>query len=308
MGPARPRVHDAPDGAADARRLATALAGADLVVVENICSLPINVHASSAASDALAGLRGAEVVDHHGVPWQRTVLASGRGLPHELPGALHVVVNDRSRGELAARGITAHTIRNTFDFDAPPGDRDTTRADLGVADDELVVLQPTRAIARKNVPGGVRFAEALAGFVPDRRVVYWLTGPAEDGYDRTLVRTMATTPLRVVHGRTARPADAYATADVVVFPSTWEGFGNPVIESVVARRPLAVHRYPVLDEILTGLRVFSVEDPAEVAAWLQAPDRALLDANREVAGRDLSLGDLPGRLDTRFAANGWISW
>ena len=50
---------DAPDGAADPGPLATALAGADLVVAENICSLPINVHASSAASDALARSTGA---------------------------------------------------------------------------------------------------------------------------------------------------------------------------------------------------------------------------------------------------------
>jgi glycosyltransferase involved in cell wall biosynthesis len=299
---------DAPDDSADPGRLATALAGADLVVVENICSLPINVHAAFAASDALARHRGRVAFHHHDLPWQRTELASVRGFPPDLPGALQVVVNDRSRSELAARGIAAHTIRNTFDFDAPPGDREPTRAELGVADDDLVVLQPTRAIPRKNVPGGVRFAEALAGFVPERPIVYWLTGPAEDGHDRARARSMATTPLRVVHGRSARPADAYAAADVVVFPSTWEGFGNPVIESVVARRPLAVHRYPVLDEIRAGLRVFSVDDPGEVAAWLRAPDRALLDANREVARRDFSLADLPGRLDAAFASNGWTSW
>jgi mannosylglucosylglycerate synthase len=299
---------DTPAGTADSRRLATALAGADLVVAENICSLPINVHASSAVSDALARHEGRVAFHHHDLPWQRTELASVRGFPPDLPAALHVVVNDRSRVELAARGITAHTIRNTFNFDAPPGDRGRTRAELGIADGDVVVLQPTRAIPRKNVPGGLRFAEALAGFVTERPVVYWLTGPAEDGYDRELARTMATTPLRVVHGRSARPADAYAAADVVVFPSTWEGFGNPVIESVVARRPLAVHRYPVLDEILAGLRVFSVEDPAEVAEWLQAPDLDLLDANRVVAQRDFSLADLPRRLDAAFASKGWISW
>src|SRR5438093_1078255 len=84
-----------------------------------------------------------------------------------------------------------------IDIDAPTGDRDAARAELGFAADELVVLQPTRAIPRKNVPGGFRFAEALAGFVPDRPVVYWLTGPAEDGYDRALSQAMAATTLRV---------------------------------------------------------------------------------------------------------------
>jgi glycosyltransferase involved in cell wall biosynthesis len=154
----------------------------------------------------------------------------------------------------------------------------------------------------------LRFAEALAGFGPDRAVVYWLTGPPEDGYDRALAEAVASTTLRVVHGRAGRTADAYAAADVVVFPSTWEGFGNPVIESVVARRPLAVNRYPVLDEILAGVRVFSVDDAAEVAAWLRAPDHSLLEANREIARRDFSLADLPDRLDAAFATNAWTSW
>lgn len=299
---------DTPGGAADARQVAIALDGADLVVAENICSLPINPSASYAASDALAHHPGRVVFHHHDLPWQRAEPAAIRGLPPDLPGALHVVVNDRSRDELAPRGITALTIHNTFDFDAPIGDRDAARADLGFAADELVVLQPTRAIPRKNVPGGLRFAEALAGLVPERPVVYWLTGPAEDDYDRELARAMATTTLRVVHGRAGRTVDAYAAADVVAFPSTWEGFGNPVIESVVARRPLAVHGYPVLDEILAGVRVFSVDDPGEVAAWLRAPDHTLLEANREIAQRDFSLADLPGRLDAVFATNGWTSW
>jgi mannosylglucosylglycerate synthase len=300
---------DAALGAADGAGLAAALAGADLVVVENLCSLPINFDASYAARDALARHRGRVVFHHHDLPWQRGELAGIRGLPPDLPGAVHLVVNNRSRHELAARGIAAHTIRNTFDFDAPPGERDATRAEFGFAGDDLVVLQPTRAITRKNVPGGLRFAEALAGLVHDRRVVYWLTGPAEDGYDGTLARTMAGASVPVVLGRADHTTDAYAAADVVVFPSTWEGFGNPVIESVVARRPLAALRYPVLDEILAaGVHVFRVEDAAEVAAWLKAPDEEMLEANRELARRDFSLAALPARLDAVFAAYGWAPW
>ena len=38
------------------------------------------------------------------------------------------------------------------------------------------------------------------------------------------------------------------------------------------------------------------------------PDDALLEANRELARREFSLADLPGRLDGAFATNGWTSW
>lgn len=300
----------APDGAhADSTALAAALEGADLVVAENICSLPLNLEAARAAADALAGQRGRVAFVHHDLPWHRAQTSGVQGLPPALPGALHVVATDRARDELAQRGIVAHTIVNAFDFDAPPGDRDSTRAQFGFAAGDVVVLQPSRAIARKNVPGGLRFGEAVAELVGDRRVVYWLTGPAEDGYGPTLERALQATSLPVVQGRTARTADAYAAADIVAFPSKWEGFGNPVIESVVARRPLAAHRYPVLDEIIAdGVRVFSVTDPREVAAWLASPDPALLEANREIARRHFSLADLPARIDTAFARNGWSPW
>jgi hypothetical protein len=54
--------------------------------------------------------------------------------------------------------------------------------------------------------------------------------------------------------------------------------------------------------------VFSVEDPGEIAAWLQAPDPAILDANRELARRGFSLADLPARLEVAFDRHGWTSW
>lgn len=294
---------------AEAEAIIAALEGADLVVAENICSLPVNPDASYAAAAALLHHPGRVLFHHHDLPWQRAELAGIRDQPAPIPGALHVVLNNRSRRELAERGISAVMIRNAFDFDAPPGKREPTRAERGLDDADLVVLQPTRAIARKNVPGGVRFTEALAALLPDRRVVYWLTGPAEDGYGPTLRRALDATDLTVVLGRAASAADAYAAADGVVFPSTWEGFGNPVIESVIARRPLAAHRYAVLDEIVAGgVRVFGVDDPGAAAAFLAAPDPALLEANVEHARRDFSLADLPGRLDAAFAGHSWTSW
>ncbi len=299
----------APEDGADAHQLVAALENVELVVVENLCSLPLNAPASFAASDALARHAGRVVFRHHDLPWQRADLAGIQGLPPDLPGALHVVLNNRSKAELAARGITACTIRNTFDFDASVGDRARTRAALGFGDDDVVVLQPTRAITRKDVPGGLRFGEELAAHLPDRRVVYWLTGPAEDGYGPELARVTAGASIPALLGRASSAADAYAAADVVVFPSTWEGFGNPVVESVIARRPLAARCYPTLEEILaSGLRLFDVQRPDQVAAFLDAPDSAMLERNLELARRAFSLEDLPKHLEAAFAGHGWTTW
>jgi glycosyltransferase involved in cell wall biosynthesis len=249
------------------------------------------------------------VLHHHDLPWQRPGTAGITDLPPRTPGALHVTINAESRADLAARGIDAVEITNSFDVDAPPGRRDETRATLGFEPDEVVLLQPARAIPRKNVPAALRFAEELAALVAPRRVRFWLTGPAEDGYERTLDGLLDAARVPVTVGLGPGPADAYAAADVVVFPSTVEGFGNPVIESVVARRPLVVGHYPVLDEILAhGFELFDVAEPAAVAKWLADPDPAVLDRNVARARAHYALSDLPGRIDRAFRTHGWTSW
>ena len=57
--------------------------------------------------------------------------------------------------------------------------------------------------------------------------------------------------------------DAYAVCDMVTFPSSREGFGNPVLESVVHRKLLLVADYPVLDELREfGFQFLSLDDQA----------------------------------------------
>ena len=289
-----------------------ALADCDVVVVENLLSLPLNLAAADALSEALVRLledRSARVVlHHHDLAWQRLETAHVAALPPRLPGALHVTINDFSRAELAERGFEAVTVRNAFDLDAPPGRREATRTALGAGPGDLVVLQPTRAIARKNIPAALALAEGLA----ERRgaagpVIYWLPGPAEDGYAPVLERMVTGARIPVVLTRPGdlpvagvppTMADAYAACDLVVFPSTsGEGFGQPVIESVWARRPLAVARYPALEEILAlGFRFLPAGDPAAVAAALECPDEAAYDTNLALARAHFSLDALTHRL------------
>jgi mannosylglucosylglycerate synthase len=293
-------------GAVDApthAEVAAALDGAEVVVVENLCSLPLNPQAAAVVSQVIADRPA--VLHHHDVPWQRPQFA-GYPPPPDNPHWAHVTLNDLSRHQLAEHGITATVVRNTFDTEAPSGDRDATRHGMGLGPAERVVLQPTRAIPRKNVAGAMTLAE-------DLDATYWLLGPAEDGYGPELDALVAAARgrgLRVLlgygpGGEGAVVADAYAACDVVALPSTWEGFGNPAVESAVYRRPLAIGAYPVAAELAAfGFRWFSPEDPTPLRRWLEHPEEALLEHNLAIARASFSVADLPGRLTPVLASVG----
>lgn len=277
-----------------------ALAGADLVVVENLCSLPLNPAAAAVVAEVLAGRPA--VLHHHDLPWQRPQFPPS-SVPPDDPAWLHVTINELSRRQLEHRGITATTIRNAFHPRPPRGRRARTRALLAVSAGQRLVVHPTRGLRRKGVPEAVALAEALGA-------VYWLLGPAEDGYGAELDEVLAAAKVPVHHAGLAQRgltmADAYAACDAVVLPSSWEGFGNPVLESALYRRPLAVRRYPVAEELAAfGFRWFPADDPAPLDAWLRRPAPYLLDHNQALARRCFSLFDLPGRLAALFDAAGW---
>jgi glycosyltransferase involved in cell wall biosynthesis len=303
-------LHPRPDARdPDPSELASVLDAGDLTVVENICSLPLNLSASRAVADSLGRTRSRVVLHHHDLPWQRPQTEGITDLPPRPTGALHVTINALSRAELAQRGIDAVEIANAFAIDAPEGSRAPTRRELGFDDADIVVLQPARAIPRKNVLGAIRYVEALAELVAPRPVRFWLTGPAEDGYETVLDQLLTACRVPVTLGLGPGPADAYAAADVVVFPSTVEGFGNPVIESVIARRPLVVGHYPVLDEILAhGFELFALDEPEAVAKFLADPDPARLERNVTRARLHYALADLPARIDGAFREHGWTTW
>jgi mannosylglucosylglycerate synthase len=295
-----------PDAMPDDAGLRAALDGADLVVAANLCSLPLNLPAARCAARVLEGHPGHVLFHHHDLPWQRERFEHIRDLPPDPDEALHVTINDQSRNELAQRGIGAVTIRNAFEIDTAPGNRRLTRETFGIAEREVVLLQPTRAIPRKDLPSALRFADAVQGLMPTRRIRFWITGPAEDGYDESFTEIVGRALVETTVGRTERAVDAYAACDAVVVPSRWEGFGNPVIESVIARRPIAVASYPVLAEIASmGFRFFSIEQPQELVSFLEAPDSELLERNLMLARSHFSVADLPRRLTAAFRSAGW---
>jgi len=274
----------------DRFELARAIGNADLVIVENLCSLPLNVPASEAVASVLESRPA--ILHHHDLPWQRRHLAHLAGPPKD-PAWRHVVINELSQAQLAHRKIDATVLPNHFDLDPPEGNRAAMRAAIGVRGSATLVVHPVRAIPRKNVAAALRLSERLGA-------IYWLVGGAEDGFDRELDHLFeyARTGVRqgVPEGFTI--ADVYAAADVVVLSSTWEGFGNSTIESVAYRKPLARYPYPVIAELeRRGLRYFDLDAIEALEKFVERPDAELLDENLAVARQHFDLALLPGRLN-----------
>lgn len=294
--------------------LRRAIDGADVVIVENLCSLPLNVEAARAVARVAGEHTGRVCFRHHDLPWQRRQLAPLEAeFPPRVRGALHATINLRSRRELHARGYAdAVTVHNYFDLDPELGDRAATRKEFGFDDDDFVLFQPARAIERKNVPGALRFAQQLQALSPGLPLHLWISGPAEDGYAPVLDRLVERASIPITMGRAAVVADAYAAADLVVFPSTWEGFGNPVIESIAHRRVCVAYPYPVLAELVAaGIRVFSTQQPETVVKFLAekpAVRERYFEANVSRARVSYSIADLPAAIDEVFSAHGWIAW
>ncbi len=289
----------------DPVELTSALADADLVVVENLLTIPIQPAASRVAAQVLAGRPA--LLHHHDPPWQRARFASVTELPTDDPAWRHVTINRLTEQQMAERGITATTIYNGFDTAEPDRQdswRSGERARLGVGSDEPLILHPVRAIERKNLPAAIALAEAVGA-------TYWLTGPAEEDYGPTLDRLIAESTTRVIHRPATSPAAMYAACDLVVFPSTWEGFGNPPVEASIHRRPVMVGDY----EIAAEQRSLGFDWPSfvwpstELTEWtkreLVSPDRGRIDHNRQVALERLDITVTAKRLQHVLEQAGW---
>lgn len=277
--------------------LEEAFASADLVVVDNLCSIPLNPSAASTVARALRDRPA--ILRHHDLFWQHAQWGrDGWEIPTDAAWH-HVVISELSRKQMAERGMDAVTAYNTFAA-GPAGRRDATRRFLEVADEETLLLHPSRAVARKNIPAAIALANELGA-------TYWLTGDAEMDFGPELDRILVQARGRVIRHPADDMADAYAACEAVVFPSTWEGFGNPPIEAGFHRKAAAVGGYPVAAELVErfGFRWLPTDDPKPLAEWLAEPDKAVLDHNNAIARAHFSSDSLRQTLSSLLRKWGW---
>jgi len=100
--------------------------------------------------------------------------------------------------------------------------------------------------------------------------------------------------------------DAYPHADLVTYPSTYEGFGNALLEAVYFKRLTVVNRYPVYNADIEPLGFEFIEldgfvDEAAVTRTRELLDdpaavKAMADKNYAIAQDNFSLEVLARKL------------
>jgi glycosyltransferase involved in cell wall biosynthesis len=146
-----------------------------------------------------------------------------------------------------------------------------TRHPYGLAESTLVLLYVGRISAEKNL--GV-LAETAAA-LPDCRLLIAGDGPERVALEATMPDNVIFTGM--LHGD--HLAAVYAAADVFVFPSLTETFGQVVQEAMASGLPVVAMRSGGVQDIvrhgLTGLLC----QPDDLNAWLVAV-RSLVDGRR----------------------------
>lgn len=282
----------------------------EMLLIENALAIPMQLPLGLAITSVLAASALPAIAHHHDFVWERSRF--GRcavpglldlAFPPDLAGLRHVVIN-RDAGDALKlrRGMASILLPNVMDFEneAAPGDGAAYRTAAGLGSDEIMLLQPTRVIPRK----GIELTIELAAAMDDDRVRVVLTHPGDvDGAYLGSLQRLATdrdVDMRLVSLEAAgcRLADVYAAADLVCFPSTYEGFGNALLEACFFRKPVFVNRYPVYERDIATTGIDCIETDgaitqslvAQVVSWLGDPARvdAATDANYRIGLENFS--------------------
>ncbi|MFC1584793.1 glycosyltransferase [Fibrobacterota bacterium] len=258
-----------------------------ILVPENALTIPLNIPLGLAITEVVAETGIATIAHHHDFFWERKRFLNNcvwdylnSAFPPHLPFIRHVVINSSGANQLALRtGCSSTIIPNVMDFDHPPEPPDKYASDvrqqLGIADDELFILQPTRVVQRKGIEHAIEIVSRLN--LKSKFVISHASG--DEGYDyekrvKDYARQMGINALFVddvvdeKRGKTPDGrkiytlSDLYPHADLVTYPSTFEGFGNAFLEAVYYKKPIVVNNYSIyaIDIKPKGFKVIELDD------------------------------------------------
>ena len=286
----------------------------NMLVPENALTIPLNIPLGIALTEIISESGMPAIAHHHDFFWERQHFMTNAAweylnmaFPPHLPTIEHVVINSSADNQLSLRtGISSTIIPNVMDFDNPPpmaGDSQScglapgsqpppiddyasdVRTALGLADDEKLILQPTRVVKRKGIEHAIELVRRLG--LKAKLIISHASG--DEGYDyerrvREYSKLMKVETYFVSNiineqrgltknGRKVYTLeDVYPHADLVTYPSTFEGFGNAFLEAIYFCRPIVINTYSIytMDIKPKGFAVIEIDGYVSDAAVRQA--------------------------------------
>ena len=277
----------------------------DWLIAENVLSLPVNIPLGLALAEYLTETGVPTIAHHHDFWWERHRFLGSpaddlirTAFPPTAPNIQHVVINSIAQRQIAHRaGLPSHLIPNVMDFHNPPPAPDEStrqlREDLNIPEENVLLLQPTRVVPRKRIEKSIELAHWLER--PNTLLVTHEAGDEGVEYLTYLKRLASALEVdfrvasehfeqerREGDGTVYSLADAYACADLVMYPSRVEGFGNAFLETIYHKQPLVMNAYEIyrVDIRPKGFRIMQLDDFPTDELLRQA--RELLDNPEEV--------------------------
>ena len=274
----------------------------EVLVPQNILAIPVHVPLGLAMTEVIAETGLPTIAHHHDFAWERDRFAVNAvndylyaAFPPSLPHIEHVVINSMAQKELARRlALSSVVVPNVIEFENPPGPIDAYAADvrreIGLSDQDFFILQPTRVVARK----GIEHAVELVRRLKDPRAKLVISHPAGDegnAYMQLLMERIVEAGIEVlfiadrvgdVRGTNAAGQkiytlfDLYPHADLVTYPSHYEGFGNAFLEAIYFRKPVVVNAYAVFARDIDPLGFQTIAVPQLVSNQVVEQTRDLL--------------------------------
>ena len=242
----------------------------DMLVAENCLTIPLNIPLGVALTEFISETNISTIAHHHDFFWERQQFMVNSvweylnmAFPPHLPPIRHVVINSSGSNQLSLRtGISSMVIPNVMDFENPPQPPDEYSADvrnaLGLKNYELLILQPTRVVKRKGIEHAIEFVHRLGAKA--KLIISHASGDEGHDYERRVweysrmldVQTVFVSDIindkrdRTPDGRKIYTLDdIYPYADLVTYPSNFEGFGNAFLETIYYSKPILVNNYSI---------------------------------------------------------------
>ncbi|MFZ4766995.1 MAG: glycosyltransferase [Roseimicrobium sp.] len=263
------------------KRVRAAIAGCQVVMVHNMFTMPFNW----GGSETLAEI-SRDTADTRFINWVHDVDVTPEAFAALQLKAEHVAVSEVRRREFSEKLSVplkqCRIVPNGVDVAATLGLTPKVAA-FAVAhrllEREMILFQPTRILARKNIEMGVEITGALRKQGVD--AVCIVTGAPDphrqesvdyDAMIRALIvkRKLQDSVLFAATKSEVTEEDVrglYAIADGLIFPSKAEGFGLPLLEAPLHRVPVFCSDIPAHRELAGKTAIFfKLTDKPEIAA------------------------------------------